>query len=184
MPGYKHFTTQPSTSQMPLASSDVNSSPESIVSIRSVPVEYGDCRLDLPHVITNTQPGQETNTDTATGRSYGKHSNDQPRSQGFSLGTRLSNDNSMPINFSESLIEDCYDSSHNVNQRKGSEPPRGPFRKVSGGELHGIEWRPSVLKSGSSKQWVDQVDADLKRCIAEEKVIAGSSNTESTLNIS
>lgn len=151
MPGYKHFTMQPSTSQMPLASSDVNSSPESIVSIRSVPVEYGDYR-----------PGQETNTDTATGRIYGKYSND----------------NSVPINFSESLIEDCYDSPHNVNQRKGSEPPRGPFRKVSGVELHGIEWRPSVLKSSSSKQWVDQVDADLKRCIAEEKVITGSSSTE------
>ena len=164
MPGYKHFTMQPSTSQMPLASLDVNSSPESIVSIRSVPVEYGNYRLDLPNVITNTQPGQETNADTATGRIYGKYSND----------------NSMPIIFSESLIEDCYDSPHNVNQRKGIEP----FRKVSGGELHGIEWRPSVLKSSSSKQWVDQVDADLKRCIAEEKVITGSSSTESTLNIS
>ena len=168
MPGYKHFTMQPSTSQMPLASSDVNSSPESIVSIRSVPVEYGYYRLDLPNVITNTQPGQETNADTATGRIYGKYSND----------------NSMPINFSESLIEDCYDSPHNVNKRKAIEPPRGPFRKVSGGELHGIEWRPSVLKSSSSKQWVDQVDVDLKRCIAEEKVITSSSSTESTLNIS
>lgn len=146
---------------MPLAASDVNSSPESVVSIRSIPVEYSDYRHDLPQVIINTQPGQETNRDTAAGR----------------ICSNYSNDISVPINLSASLTEDGYDSVHIVNQREGGGPPRGPFTNVPAGELNGTEWRPSFLKSSSSKQWVDQLDADLKRCISEEKVNTCSAST-------
>ena len=146
---------------MPLTTSDVNSSPESVVSIRSVPVEYSDYRHDLPEVIINTQPGQETNRDTAAGTIYRNYSNGM----------------SVPINLSASLTEDGYDSLDIVNQREAGGPPRGQFTNVPAGELHGTEWRPSFLKSSSSKQWVDQVDADLKRCISEEKVNTGSAST-------
>ena len=145
---------------MPQAASDVNSSPESVL-----PVEYTDYRLDLPQVIVNTQPGQETNRDTATGRIYCNYSNDI----------------AVPINLSGSLIEDHYGSLHNVNQKEGGGPPRRPFTKSPAGELHGTEWRPSFLKSSSSKQWVNQVHADLKRCISEEKVNTGSTSTENTV---
>ena len=147
---------------MPLAASDVNYSPESVVSTRSIPVEYSDYRQDLPQVIINTQPGQEINKDTAACRIYSNYSNDI----------------SVPINLSASLTEDGFDSLHNVNQREGGGPPRRPFLNVPAGELHGTEWRPSFLKRSSSKQWVDQVDADLKRCISEEKVNTGSKSTE------
>lgn len=163
--GYKHFTVESSTSQMAVAASDVTSSPESVVSIRSVPVEYTDYRLDLPLVVINTQPRQETNRDTTTGRIYCSYSNDI----------------SEPINLSGSLIEGQYDSLHNVNQREGGGPPRGPFTNVPAGELRGTEWRPSFLKSSSSKQWVNQVDADLKRCISKEKVNTGSASTENAV---
>jgi len=147
---------------MPLTASDVTSSPESVVSIRSVPVEYSDYRLDLPQVIVNTQPGQETNPDTA--RIYCNYSNDI----------------SVPINLSGSLLQNRYDSLDNVDQREDGGAPRGPFTKAPAGELHGTEWRPSFLKSSSSKQWVNQVDADLKRCISEEKVNIGSESAENT----
>lgn len=149
---------------MPLATSDVNSSPESIVSIRSIPVEYSDYRHDLPQVIINTQPEQETNRDTAAGRIYSNYSNDI----------------SVPINLSASLTEDGYDSLHTVIQRDGGGPPRKSFTNVPAGELHGTEWRSLFLKSSSSKQWVDQVDADLKRCISGEKVNTGYASTENT----
>ena len=147
---------EPSTSQIPQAASEVNSSPESVVSIRNVP----DYRHDLPQVIINTQPEQETNRDTTNDR----------------IHCNYSNDISVHINLSRRLIEDRYDSLHNVNQREGGGPLRGPFTNVPVGELHGTEWRPSFLKSSSSKQWVDQVDADLKRCISKEKVNTGSSS--------
>lgn len=147
---------------MPLAASDINSSPESVVSIRSGPVEYTDYRHDLPPVIIGTQPRGETNRDTATDRIYYNYSND----------------NSVPIDLSGNLIEDRYDPLHNVKQRESSGPPRRPFTEVPVGEIRGTEWRPSLLKSSSSKQWKDQVYADLKRCISKEKVNTGSASTE------
>lgn len=146
---------------MPQVPSDVNSSPESVVSIRSVPSDH---RHDLPQEIINTQPGQETNRDNAAGRIYSNYSNDI----------------SVPINLSASLTEDGYDSLRTVNQREGGGPPRRPFTNVPAGELHGTEWRSLFLKSSSSKQWVDQVDADLKRCISGEKVNTGYASTENT----
>ena len=111
-------------------------------------------------MIINTQPEQETNRDT-TNLNNRIHCN-------------YSNDISVPINLTGSLIEDRYDSLHNANQREGGGPLREPFTNVPVGELHGTEWRPSFLKSSSSKQWLDQVDADLKRCISKEKVNTGS----------
>ena len=127
-------------------------------------MEYSGYRHDLPQVIINTQPGNEPNRDPAACRIYSNYSNDI----------------SVPINLSASLKDDGYDSLHIVNQREGSGPPRGPFTNVPAGELHGTEWRPSFLKRSSSKQWADQVDADLKRCISEEKVNTGSTSTENT----
>ena len=149
---------------MPLATSDDTSSPESVVSVRSVPVEYTDYSLDPPQVIVNTQPRQETNRDTISGRIYRNYSSDI----------------SVPINLSGSLIGDRYHSPHNVNQIGGG-APRGPFTKVPACELHRTEWRPSLLKSGSSKQWVNQVDVDLKRCISEEKVNTSRKRAENSV---
>ena len=129
-------------------------------------MEYTDRKLDFPQVIVNTQPGQEINRDTATGRIYCNYSDDI----------------SVAINLSGSLTEDRYGSLHNINQNEGGRPRR-PFTKLPAGELHGTEWRPSFLKRSSSKQWVNQVDADLKRCISEEKVNTGSARRENTVKI-
>ena len=127
-------------------------------------MEYSDYRHDLPQVFINTQPGQGPNRDPAACRTYSSYSNDI----------------SVPINLSASLTDDGYDSLHIVNQREGGGPPCRPFTNIPAGELHGTEWRPSFLKRSSSKQWADQVDADLKRCISEEKVNTGSTSTENT----
>ncbi len=70
MPGYTTFTVEPSPYQMSLAASDFNSSPESVVSNRSGPMEYADYRGGLPPLFINTQPRQETNRETLTDKTY------------------------------------------------------------------------------------------------------------------
>lgn len=158
-PGYATLAVEPSPCQMSLAASDFNSSPESVISNRSGPMEYADYRGCLPPVFINTQPRQETNRDTATDKIYcNLHKQDKPDTG----------------NLSATVIEDRYNPVHTVNQSDNYiRPHSGQFQGVPAGGTLEKGCRPSLLKSSSSKPWVAQLDVDLRRCITEERVSTG-----------
>ncbi len=193
--GYSTFTGEPSPCQMSLATSDFNSSPESVISNRSGPMEYADYRGGLPPVFISTQPRKETNRDTATdkincnlykqdrpdtGRLSPVFISTQPR-QETNRGTLIDKmncnlykpDKPDTGNLSASVIEDRYNPVPTANQSDYYiRPHSGQFQGVPALGTVEEEWRSSLLKNSSSKPWKAQLDVDLRRCITEERVKA------------
>ncbi|KAL9950980.1 hypothetical protein ACROYT_G043564 [Oculina patagonica] len=190
--GYSTFTGEPSPCQMSLATSDFNSSPESVISNRSGPMEYADYRGGLPPVFISTQPRKETNRDTATdkincnlykqdrpdtGRLSPVFISTQPR-QETNRGTLIDKmncnlykpDKPDTGNLSASVIEDRYNPVPTANQSDYYiRPHSGQFQGVPALGTVEEEWRSSLLKNSSSKRWKAQLDVDLRRCITEER---------------
>ena len=140
---------------MSLAASDFNSSPESVVSNRSGPMEYTDYRDGLPAAFISTQPRQVNNRDAVTNKLYcNLHTQHKPN-----IG-----------NLSANEVEDRYNPLLTVTRGDCIGSHRGQFTEVPFDEALEKERRPSSLKISSSKPWEEQVDVDLRRCITEERV--------------
>ena len=160
--GYTTFAVEPSPCQMSMATSDFNSSPESVISTRSGPMEYADYRGGLPPGFSSTYPRQETSRESVTDNIYcNLYTQDKPDT----------------ANLSASTIDDRYNPPPTVIRGDCIGPHHGQFKCVPAGGTLQKEWRPSLLKNSSSKPWKDQVDVDLRRCITDEGVSTGRTSS-------
>ena len=162
IPGYTTFAVEPSPCQMSMATSDFNSSPESVISTRSGPMEYADYRGGLPPGFSSTYPRQETNRESVPDTIY------------CNLYTQEKTDTG---NLSANVIDDRYNPLPTVTRGDCIGPHNRQFTGIPVGGTLEKEWRPSLLKNSSSKPWKDQVDADLRRCISEERVSTGRTSS-------
>ena len=169
IPGYTTFGVEPSPCQMSLAASDFNSSPESVVSNRSGPMEYTDYRDGLPPVFISTQPRQETNRNAVTDTLYcNLYTQDKPN-----IDTLSAN-----------VVKDRYNPLLTATRGDYIVTHRGQFTGVPGDGAIEKEWKRSLLKSSSSKPWEQQVDVDLRRCITEERVSIDGEDSEGSVYFS
>ncbi|XP_066015479.1 protein shortage in chiasmata 1 ortholog-like [Pocillopora verrucosa] len=147
------FAVEPSPHQMPLAASEANSSPDSMVATRNALVESTDYRLnDPPSLWVNIQQTRETTRDPVTDRVYHTYSQDKP----------------VTDDWSASAFGDRLNSFLDVSQRDEAEHHCPPFPDIP--DTHDGEWRPLIARNTSSKSWKDNVESDLRRCITEKKV--------------
>lgn len=151
-PSQSCIAVQPSPHQKSLAASEVNSSPDSLVSTRSGSVEYTDYRLSDPPLFgVNIQHGQETTRDHVKDRVYHSYSQDRPVND-----------------WSASVSGDRLNSIRGVSHKDEAGHYHPSFPDIS--DTLEREWRPLVVRNSSSKSWKDHVESDLRRCITEEKV--------------
>ena len=147
------FAVEPSPHQMPLAASESNSSPDSMVATRNALVESTDHRLnDPPSLWVNIQQTRETTRDPVTDRVYHTYPQDKPVTDDWSAGA----------------FGDRLNSFLAVSQRDEVEHHCPPYPDIP--DTHDNEWRPLIARNTSSKSWKDNVESDLRRCITEKKV--------------
>lgn len=147
------FAVEPSPHQMPLAASESNSSPDSMVATRNALVGSTDYRLnDPPSLWVNIQQTRETTRDPVTDRVYHTYPQDKPVTDDWSAGA----------------FGDRLNSFLGVSQRDEAEHHCPPFPDIP--DTHDSKWRPLIARNTSSKSWKDNVESDLRRCITEKKV--------------